>query len=80
MRIPVARAVLVMPLLALTTAVCLAEAPVVVPDDLTVRARVTRLTPPEPTDIAWRWGGEGLGGEVRRGTHGTRSFTPSVRT
>jgi hypothetical protein len=70
MQIPVARAVLVVPLLALAAEVCLAGAPVVVPDDLTVRARVTRLTPAEPTDIAWRWGGEGLGGEVRRGTLG----------
>lgn len=80
-RVRVACAVLVAPLLGLAAAACLAEAPAqvdvlvekreaVVPDDLTVRARITRLAPSEPSDIAWRWGGEGLGGEVRRGTLG----------
>lgn len=38
------------------------------PDDFTVRARVVAITPDEPTAIAWRWGGEGLGGAVHRGT------------
>src|SRR5438046_1198286 len=39
-----------------------------VPANLTLRARVTAITPPEPVDLNWRQGGEGLGGEV---THGT---------
>jgi hypothetical protein len=38
-----------------------------VPKDLTLRARVTAITPAEPGPIAWRWGGEGLGGEPVRG-------------
>ncbi len=81
MRVRVARAVLFLPLLGLAAATCLAGVPAqvdvyapkreaVVPDDLTVRARVRRLTPSEPSDIVWRWGGEGLGGEVRRGILG----------
>ncbi len=37
------------------------------PKDLTLRARVTAITPDEPCPIAWRWGGEGLGGEPVRG-------------
>jgi len=36
--------------------------------ELTVRARVTAITPAEPTSIRWRHGGEGLGGRVTRGT------------
>jgi len=38
------------------------------PEDLTVRVRVTAITPNEPTGIEWRWGGEGLGGKPTRGT------------
>jgi len=41
-----------------------------VPVDLTIRARVTAITPPEPAAITWRWGGEGLGGTPERGTFG----------
>lgn len=39
------------------------------PDDsgLTMRARITRMTPVEPSDINWRVGGEGLGLESKRG-------------
>ncbi|HZE98078.1 MAG TPA: hypothetical protein VE981_13695 [Planctomycetota bacterium] len=40
------------------------------PADLTLRARVTAITPSEPTSITWRWGGEGLGGEVQKGEFG----------
>ena len=39
-----------------------------VPKDLAFRARVTAITPAEPTAIQWRYGGEGLGGGVTRGT------------
>jgi len=39
----------------------------VVPDDFTVRVRLTRITPDEPTAIRWRRKGEGMGGEVLRG-------------
>ena len=39
----------------------------VVPDDFTLRVRVTKITPAEPVAIAWRRKGEGLGGEVIRG-------------
>ena len=42
--------------------------PVVVPQDLTMRARILKITPSEPTAINWRYGGEGLGGEVVSGT------------
>ena len=38
------------------------------PKDLMLRVRVTAITPNEPTHIEWRWGGEGLGGKVSRGT------------
>ena len=38
-----------------------------VPDTFTMRARVTAIKPAAPTGIAWRHGGEGLGGEVTRG-------------
>ncbi|MBM4019721.1 MAG: hypothetical protein FJ288_15605 [Planctomycetes bacterium] len=38
------------------------------PAGFTVRARVTAMQPAEATAIAWRHGGEGLGGEVHRGT------------
>lgn len=34
---------------------------------ITIRARVTAMTPEEPARISWRWGGEGLGGNVARG-------------
>jgi len=47
------------------------SATISVPGDFTVRIRVTAIKPDEPTDIAWRRGGEGLGGEVFRGTLGT---------
>jgi hypothetical protein len=40
------------------------------PGDLTLRARVTAITPSEPTSITWRWGGEGLGGTVEKGEFG----------
>ena len=43
-----------------------------VPADLLIRARVTALTPAEPTDLTWRWGGEGLGGNPVRGTLGEK--------
>ena len=39
-----------------------------VPDGLTFRVRVAAAKPAEPVAIAWRHGGEGLGGEVVRGT------------
>ncbi len=39
----------------------------VVPDDFTVRVRVTKITPAEPVAIHWRRKGEGLGGNVIRG-------------
>jgi len=32
-----------------------------------IRARVTKLKPDQPARIHWRWGGEGLGGDVVRG-------------
>lgn len=35
---------------------------------LTFRARVTKATPAEPVSVHWRHGGEGLGGDVVRGT------------
>lgn len=37
------------------------------PDNVMIRARVTAMDPPEPTSIQWRYGGEGMGGEVVRG-------------
>jgi len=40
------------------------------PPDLMMRARVTAITPSEPTSITWRWGGEGLGGNVSKGAFG----------
>ncbi|HUT01482.1 MAG TPA: hypothetical protein VM031_03435, partial [Phycisphaerae bacterium] len=39
-----------------------------VPDDFTMRVRLTKITPNEPTAIHWRRKGEGLGGRVIRGT------------
>jgi hypothetical protein len=39
-----------------------------VPADLTLRARVTAITPQEPVNIDWRYGGEGMGGQVSKGT------------
>lgn len=41
------------------------------PADLLLRARVTRIEPDERFEMGWRYGGEGLGGNVVRGT-----FTP----
>ena len=38
-----------------------------VPADLTLRVRVTAMDPAEPTPIQWRYGGEGMGGNVIRG-------------
>jgi hypothetical protein len=43
-----------------------------VPPELTFRARVTAITPAEKVDIAWRHNGEGLGGDVFRGTVGEK--------
>lgn len=37
------------------------------PEGLSIRARLREITPPEPTEIRWRHGGEGQGGEVIRG-------------
>jgi hypothetical protein len=53
--------------------VATADGAVVVPDGFTLRVRVTSAKPPEPLAIAWRHGGEGLGGEVTRGTLATRA-------
>lgn len=39
-----------------------------VPDDFTVRARIVQIIPAEPSRLAWRYGGEGAGGESVRGT------------
>ena len=39
-----------------------------VPADLMLRARVTAMTPSEPTRIEWRHGGEGLGGTPTKGS------------
>lgn len=38
-----------------------------VPDDFTLRVRVTKITPPEPTAVHWRRKGEGMGGSVIHG-------------
>lgn len=38
-----------------------------VPSDLALRVRVKAMAPVEPTEIQWRWGGEGTGGEVIKG-------------
>jgi len=38
-----------------------------VPDTLTIRVRLTNITPAVPTSIRWRYGGEGQGGKVYRG-------------
>ena len=35
--------------------------------EITLRARVTAMTPEQPVRMAWRWGGEGLGGTPVRG-------------
>ena len=35
-----------------------------VPDTLTIRVRLTNITPAVPTSIRWRYGGEGQGGKV----------------
>ena len=40
--------------------------------DFTMRVRVTRLTPSEPSDITWRHSGEGFGGTVYHGTFGEK--------
>jgi len=36
--------------------------------DWTMRVRITSLTPTQPVRLAWRYGGEGLGGDVVHGT------------
>lgn len=41
--------------------------PIAVPDDLSVRVRLTAVAPDEPSVIRWRYGGEGQGGDVIRG-------------
>jgi hypothetical protein len=41
-----------------------------VPADLTIRARISAITPSEPSSIHWRWGGEGLGGTPTSGVFG----------
>ena len=41
--------------------------PIEVPDDFSVRVRLTAVTPDEPSVIRWRYGGEGQGGDVVRG-------------
>ncbi len=46
-----------------------------IPEDLTIRVRVTALEPVEPTPIQWRVGGEGLGGDVIKGAM-TKTDTP----
>ena len=40
------------------------------------RARVTKVTPDQPSRIHWRWGGEGLGGQPVRGE--ITRFLPST--
>lgn len=37
-----------------------------VPDDLTIKARVTHIEPDEPLVMTWRYGGEGLGGDSKK--------------
>jgi hypothetical protein len=37
------------------------------PEGLSMRARLAAITPAEPSEIRWRYGGEGQGGEVSRG-------------
>jgi hypothetical protein len=44
-----------------------APAPADLPRTVTLRARVTAVTPEEPLRIHWRWSGEGLGGNPVRG-------------
>src|SRR5687767_14136819 len=62
--------------------VVLADDAWAVPPELTFRARVTALTPSEPTDLAWRQGGEGLGGGVTHGVLGEKldvgQWSPAV--
>ncbi|MEI7435848.1 MAG: hypothetical protein WCL16_03450 [bacterium] len=43
---------------------------------IVVRARVTKLSPEQPASIAWRWGGEGLGGSPVRGDFTTERPRP----
>ncbi len=38
-----------------------------IPDMLTLRVRLKKISPEEPTPIRWRYGGEGQGGKVYRG-------------
>ena len=45
-----------------------------VPPDLLLRARITALTPPEPSSIEWRYLGEGLGGNVVKGKFPAKLF------
>lgn len=53
-----------------------------VPPDFTMRARVTALAPAEPVNLHWRFGGEGLGGDVTRGVLGENlavgAWSPAV--
>src|SRR6185295_18334789 len=53
-----------------------------IPADLTIRARLTAITPVEASSITWRWGGEGLGGEVQKGEFGANlavgAWSPAV--
>ncbi len=41
-------------------------------EEFTLRARVARITPSEPVNITWRYGGEGVGGKVVRGKLGEK--------
>lgn len=53
---------------ALATPVLGAQAPLSdLAKSITIRARVVSMAPEEPARISWRWGGEGLGGNVARG-------------
>lgn len=42
----------------------------VLPHDFTFRARIVSISPGEKTDLNWRYGGEGLGGNVVSGSLG----------
>ncbi|NDC64143.1 MAG: hypothetical protein EBZ59_09220, partial [Planctomycetia bacterium] len=44
------------------------DAAVVVPSELSLRVRLTALEPAAPAAIQWRHGGEGMGGDVIKGT------------
>jgi len=51
----------------ITIIVCSAAAHVAAQKQVEFRARVNRLTPQQPAMIHWRYGGEGLGGDVISG-------------